>query len=121
MGFLKDMENIVGRIQVFTKVILSKDFEMDMVFGNFRKKKIKNIEDIIVWTRKVDMESTNGKMVGVIREILITIIGMDLVNFTTRMQNLHIEAIGQMDSKLNEKYKPQIIPIKSETKMEILT
>jgi hypothetical protein len=98
MVFLKDMVNIHGMIKVIIKVILNKDYVMDMVYGDLDKNKIKFIKDIIVWTKNQDMEYINGEMDGYIKEILIMIIEMGLGNFIMEI-NLLIEGSGKMENR----------------------
>lgn len=76
MEFLKVMENIIGMMAVFIKVISVMEQDMDMEFG---KTKIKHISALIKWTTKKDLEFTLGKIKKFTKVNSKTIIEMDMV------------------------------------------
>lgn len=57
MELLKDMESTYGQMEVLIKVISSMEFGMATAFGRTIKKSIK---ETIEWTKKKDLECTNG-------------------------------------------------------------
>lgn len=85
MDYPKDMVNILGMIKVTIKVILSKVFEMAMVFGAMEVNLPKDIRAIIAWIKSLDMECTNGKMDGYTKETLIMIWEMDLDSYIIKV------------------------------------
>lgn len=70
-----------------------------MAYGDQANIYKKNIKDIIVWTKNLVMEYTNGKTGGYTREILIMICVMDLASSMTEI-NLFTEVFGETDNRL---------------------
>ena len=87
-------------MEAFIVEILSKVFEMDMVCGKWdRKKMIRNIKDIIVWIRNLDMANILGLMDGFIKETFRMTIETVMGNFLMAILAC-IRDIGLMDNKL---------------------
>lgn len=73
MDYHKGMVSMCGAMDRFTRATLSKDYEMDTVFGNFQKQTTKNTKDTITWIKRVDTEYMNGRTDGLTEEISKTI------------------------------------------------
>lgn len=69
-------------MEVLIVETLNKDLEVGMDYGKWGKMRMtKNIRDIIVWTKNLDMDNILGQMDGFIKEILKMIIDRDMVSF----------------------------------------
>ena len=78
MASRKVMENIIGVMEVFTKVISVMEQDMDMVSGRI---KIKHILAHIKWTIKKALEFIHGKIKRYTKDNSKMIIEMVMVNF----------------------------------------
>ena len=99
MVYLKALDNIFGKMEAFTKEILSKVLEVDMGFGVYlNNKEHKIIKAIIIVIKNRVMVFMSGRMDGLIKEILKMIIEMVMDSFMIKI-NWYIKVIGRMDSK----------------------
>lgn len=79
--------------------ILSKAFEVGMDCGKWDiRKKIRNIKDIIVWIKNLDMANILGLMDGFIKEILKMIIEKDMASYLI-IRNVFFKVSGTKEIK----------------------
>ena len=99
MGYHKGMENINGLMGLITRVISSKEVEMDMEFGKILKIQGKYIKAILCLIKSMDMEFMIGEMATSIKAILWMILDMEKENFSS-MAKFNTMDIGKMVKKL---------------------
>ena len=94
------MENIFGRMEVFIKVILSKEYAMVMVFGKILIRCIRGITD---WIKRKDWERIFGRKGRYIKDSFEMILCRVMDNFMfllKRDRNPHIKDVGLKEKKI---------------------
>lgn len=100
MDYRKELELIIGKMEVLIVETLSKDFEVGMDYGKWGKMRmIKNIRDIIVWIKNLDMDNILGQMDGFIKEIFRMTIDKGMASFLILI-NAFFKANGTKEIKL---------------------
>ena len=103
MDFLKDMENIYGKIQALIEEISNKDKDQGTESGNQVNTDSKIIKVTTMQIRKQAMESTHGTMAGLTKATSTMTIVMDLDNCLILNNNSLTEEIGSMEINLERK------------------
>lgn len=100
MDYHKELELILGKMEVPIVETLNKDWEVGMDYGKWGKMRMtKNIRDIIVWIKNLDMGNILGRMDGFIKEIFRMTIDKDMANFLILI-NAFFKANGAKEIKL---------------------
>jgi len=103
MDCLKAMVSIFGQMEVLSKVILNKAFEMVMAFGKRTAEVYRCIRVTTQWIKRQAMEFIYGKTDGATRVIFRMNTDMDMVNFMMERVTLAIVVFGRMETKLRGK------------------